>query len=27
MLAARSAPYAIGGLAAFWTIQRVATFL
>jgi hypothetical protein len=27
MLAARSAPYAIGGLAAFWTIQRVGAFL
>jgi len=26
-LAARSAPYAIGGIAAFWTMQRVASFL
>lgn len=26
-LATRSAPYAIGGIAAFWTMQRVASFL
>jgi len=27
LLVARSAPYAIGGLAAFWTIERVGAFL